>query len=73
MSTPRAYALVDKYPLSRSQATPKLLAALESGDLRQIGESLGNRFDETMKLMQVLNAWSGVCGPLPSGFRGNQC
>lgn len=55
MSTPRAYALVDRYPLPRVQNTPKLLRALESGDLRRIGKSLSNRFDETMRLMQVKN------------------
>jgi len=53
MSTPRAYALIDRYPLSRNLATPKMLEALEAGDLRQIGKRLSNRFDETMKLMQV--------------------
>ena len=73
MSTPRAYALVDKYPLSRSQATPKLLAALESGDLRQIGESLGNRFDETMKLMQVRDIKKAMlsCGVLGAMMTGS--
>lgn len=53
MSTPRAYARVDRFPLSRVQATPKMLEALETGDLRQIGRRLSNRFDETMRLMQV--------------------
>lgn len=53
MSTPRAYALIDRYPLARTQATPRMLKALETGDLRLIGRQLSNRFDETMKLMQV--------------------
>lgn len=53
MSTPRAYALMDQFPLSSNRATPKMVAALESGDLRQIAGALGNRFDETMKLAQV--------------------
>lgn len=53
MSTPRAYALLDQLPPARTAATPRLLQALETGDLRQIGKSLSNRFDEAMKLMQV--------------------
>lgn len=53
ISTPRAYALIDRYPLSRAQASPRMAEALEAGDLRQIGRQLSNRFDETMKLMQV--------------------
>ncbi len=53
MSTPRAYALIDRYPPAHTQATPRMLRALEAGDLRQVGKSLSNRFDETMKLMQV--------------------
>ncbi len=53
MSTPRAYAVLDQYPLSDKQATPQMLEALQAGELRQIGKSLGNRFDETMKLSQV--------------------
>lgn len=53
MSTPRAYALLDQYPQSRVRATPKMIEALEAGDLRLIGKRLANRFDETMRLMQV--------------------
>lgn len=53
MSTPRAYALLDQYPQSRFRATPKMVQALEQGDLRLIGKRLSNRFDETMRLMQV--------------------
>ncbi len=53
MSTPKAYALLDTFPPSRSMATPKMLEALKSGSLRDIGKSLANRFDETMKLIQV--------------------
>lgn len=56
MSTPRAYALIDRYPVSHSRATPKILEALEAGNLRQIGAQLSNRFDEIMKLMQVREA-----------------
>ena len=53
ISTPRAYALLDQHPVSRTQATEKMVRALEAGDLRQIGKSLSNRFEEAMKLMQV--------------------
>lgn len=72
MSTPRAYALIDRYPLSRAQATPRMLEALEAGDLRQIGKRLSNRFDETMKLMQVkhikkIMASAGAFGAMMTG------
>ncbi|CCX38226.1 4-diphosphocytidyl-2-C-methyl-D-erythritol kinase [Clostridium sp. CAG:1013] len=53
MSTPRAYALIDQFPISRAQATDKMVSLLSGGDLRRIGEGLANRFDETMKLQQV--------------------
>lgn len=53
MSTPRAYALIDQFPLSRARATGKMVSLLAGGDLRRIGEGVANRFDETMKLQQV--------------------
>lgn len=53
MSTPRAYALIDQFPISRAPATEKMVALLQGGDLRRIGEGVANRFDETMKLAQV--------------------
>lgn len=53
MSTPRAYALIDQFPISRTQATEKMVSLLSGGDLRRIGEAVANRFDETMKLQQV--------------------
>lgn len=53
MSTPRAYALIDEQPQVRTQGTEKVLSALKSGDLRQIGKAISNRFDDAMRLMQV--------------------
>ena len=53
ISTPRAYALLDQHPVSHAHATEKMVRALEAGDLRLIGKTLSNRFEETMKLMQV--------------------
>ena len=53
MSTPRAYALIDQFPLSRARATEKMVSLLAGGDLLRIGEGVANRFDETMKLQQV--------------------
>ena len=43
MSTPRAYALIDQFPLTRVQATGKMVNLLSGGDLRRIGEGLANR------------------------------
>lgn len=53
VSTPRAYALLDRLPPARTQATPRVMEALGQGDLRAIGESLGNRFEEAIRLMPV--------------------
>lgn len=53
MSTPRAYALLDQYPLSSTQATPRMLEALAAGNLRRIARCLANRFDETIRLAPV--------------------
>lgn len=53
MSTPEAYATLDQYPLSDTQATPKMMEAMAAGDLRLIGKCVANRFDETMQLAQV--------------------
>lgn len=53
MSTPRAYSLLDQYPLSSTQATPRMLEALAAGNLRRIGRCVANRFDETIRLSPV--------------------
>ena len=53
MSTPRAYALLDDYPQTRNFGTPRMLSALEKGDLGRVAATLSNRFDETMRLTQV--------------------
>ncbi len=53
MSTPRAYALLDQYPLSSIQATPRMLEAMAVGSLKRIGRSLANRFDETLRMAPV--------------------
>lgn len=53
MSTPRAYALLDGYPQTRNLGTPRMLQALERGDLARVAARLSNRFDETMRLSQV--------------------
>ena len=53
MSTPRAFALIDSFPIVRSKGSQRMLETLETGDLRMIGEALSNRFDETVKLMPV--------------------
>lgn len=53
MSTPRAYSILDQYPLSSTQATPRMLEALEAGSLKRVAKCLGNRFDETIRLAPV--------------------
>lgn len=53
MSTPRAYALLDQYPLSSTQATPRMMEALAGGNLKKIARCVANRFDETIRLAPV--------------------
>ncbi len=53
LSTPRAYSILDQYPLSSTQATPRMLEALEAGNLKRVAKCLGNRFDETIRLAPV--------------------
>ena len=52
-STPRAYSLLDQYPLSSTQATPRMLEAMAAGNLKRIGKGLANRFDETIRMAPV--------------------
>lgn len=72
MSTPRAYALLDRYPISHKQATPGMVEALKKGDLRQVAQRLSNRFDQAMRLMQVRDIKktmlsAGTLGTMMSG------
>lgn len=72
MSTPRAYALIDQYPLTGRRFTPNMVEALKGGDLAEIAGVLGNRFDEVMKLPKVreiekVMRSSGALGAMMSG------
>lgn len=72
MSTPRAYALLDQYPLSSTPATPRMMDALAAGNLREIGRNVSNRFDETLQLAQVqtikrILMESGALGAMMTG------
>lgn len=62
MSTPRAYALLDQYPLSSTQATPRMIDALEAGNLRRVAKGLANRFDETIRMAQVRGVKRAMLG-----------
>lgn len=53
MSTPRAYSLIDQYPMTTKRSTPSMLHALAAGNIKSVGKSLGNRFDEVMRIRQV--------------------
>lgn len=55
VSTPRAYALVDKLLYSSPTATPKMANALRSGQIENVAAALSNRFDEVLFLPQVQN------------------
>lgn len=62
MSTPRAYALLDQYPLSSTQATPRMMDALEAGNLRRVAKGVANRFDETIRMAQVRGVKRAMLG-----------
>ncbi len=50
---PPPASILDQYPLSSTQATPRMLEALEAGNLKRVAKCLGNRFDETIRLAPV--------------------
>lgn len=53
VSTPRAYAMVDRFPPTGQIYTPRMVSALKTGDIHTVANALHNRFDETMRLQQV--------------------
>ncbi|WP_099205489.1 4-(cytidine 5'-diphospho)-2-C-methyl-D-erythritol kinase [Scatolibacter rhodanostii] len=55
VSTPRAYAMVDKLLFSAPTGTPKMITALKGGNLQHVSAALSNRFDEVLFLPQVQN------------------
>lgn len=62
MSTLRAYALLDQYPMSRKYGTPRMVEALEKGGLPKIAQCLQNRFEETLRLVQVRDIKKALLG-----------
>lgn len=56
MKTPRAFSIIDEYPLEVERHTPEMLRALESGDIRAVASGLSNRFDDVMKMRVVRSA-----------------
>jgi len=62
MSTLRAYALLDQYPMSRNYGTQRMVDALEKGNLSKIGQCLQNRFEETLRLVQVRDIKKSLLG-----------
>ncbi len=62
MSTLRAYALLDQYPMSRNYGTQRMVDALEKGNLPKISQCLNNRFEETLRLVQVRDIKKSLLG-----------
>lgn len=54
VSTPEAYRALDAESAQEVRRTPALLRALEGGELYEISQRLYNRFDETLKIPEVL-------------------
>lgn len=65
--------MIDQFPLSRAQATEKMVGLLSAGDLRRVAGGLSNRFDETMKLQQVreIKRVMGNSGALGASMTGS--
>lgn len=53
MSTPKAYAQIDKHELKSSGATDKMAAALKEKNLENIAAVVSNQFDSAMRLKLV--------------------
>lgn len=53
VSTPRAYAMADRYPPARQQYTQRMVSALRTGSIHSVARALNNRFEDTMRLQQV--------------------
>lgn len=53
VSTPRAYAMVDRFPQAKQVHTPRMITALKTGDLHTVAKAMNNRFEDTMRLRQV--------------------
>ena len=71
MSTLRAYAMIDQYPIAQPK-TPQMLAALETRDIDKIAGAIANRFDEVMHISEVgmiksIMKRSGAVGALMTG------
>ncbi len=56
MSTPRAYQIIDKYPLAESPQTPAMMKALEAGNIKEVAAGISNRFDEVLRMRVVQEA-----------------
>ncbi len=53
MSTPRAYQIIDKYPLPKASRTPNMLGALESGRINEVSAEVSNYFDDILRMRDV--------------------
>lgn len=53
VSTAEAYSQSDKFPQEDYYLTPYMEAALKSGDMEQICENIGNRFDDVLNIPEV--------------------
>lgn len=73
VSTPRAYANVDKHPFTSAVATPKMLNALRTGQIQNVASALSNRFDEVLRISQVQNIKKTmrVCGAINAMMTGS--
>ncbi|MEG1426954.1 MAG: 4-(cytidine 5'-diphospho)-2-C-methyl-D-erythritol kinase [Oscillospiraceae bacterium] len=73
VKTPYAYSESDKYPQNDYFWTPYLKDALISGDIRQIAENIGNRFDDILHIpeVQIIKSLMLEAGALNASMTGS--
>ncbi len=74
ISTPEAFKLSDKFPVDDMYlSTQPMIEALQSGDLKTICDSLGNRFDDLMQVpdIQIIKALMKANGALGATMTGS--
>ncbi len=74
VSTPKAFEICDKFPQQKSHfSTAGLIKALETGDLSEICDNFGNRFDDLLQIpeVQIIKSIMKVNGALNALMTGS--
>lgn len=73
VSTALAYSESDKYPQDGSFMTPAMEEALSTGNLSEVVDSIGNRFDDILQIpdVQIVKSLMNEYGALGSSMTGS--